>query len=118
MRGGPGTLRDAADHVMALPKAESALPHWQLAVECLMAAAEKRGIVMMARIAVVKALTHGEPVEPPAPRRSSFRLSKLVLHFLLMAFWQLFLPTRSRSCWAKRAALNSFSKLTPVCSTQ
>jgi hypothetical protein len=23
------TLRDAADHVVALPKAKSALPHWQ-----------------------------------------------------------------------------------------
>jgi hypothetical protein len=52
------TLRDAANHVMALPKAKSALPHWQLAVRCLMSAAEKRGPIMMARIAVVKALDH------------------------------------------------------------
>jgi hypothetical protein len=52
------TLRDAADHVVVLPKAKSALPHWQLAVGCLMAAAEKRGPMMMARIAVVKALGH------------------------------------------------------------
>jgi hypothetical protein len=52
------TLRDAADHVVALPKAKSALPHWQLAVGCLMAAAEKRGPMMMARVAVVKALGH------------------------------------------------------------
>ena len=62
------TLRDAANHVMALPKKESALPHWQLAVECLLGAAERRRPVMMARIAVVKALTHGQAVEPPAPR--------------------------------------------------
>jgi len=32
-----------------------------------MAAAEKRGIMMMARIAVVNALNHGQPVEPAAP---------------------------------------------------
>jgi hypothetical protein len=40
----------------ALPRAKSALPHWQLAVGCPMVAAEKRGPMMMARIAVVKAL--------------------------------------------------------------
>jgi hypothetical protein len=50
------TLRHPADHVVALPKAKSALPHWQLAVRCLMSAAEKRGPVMMAHIAMVKAL--------------------------------------------------------------
>ncbi len=63
------TLRDVANHVMGLPKTESALPHWQLAVECLMAAAEKRGLVMMARIAVVKALTQGQAVARTAPQR-------------------------------------------------
>jgi hypothetical protein len=69
------TLRDAANHVMVLPKKESALPHWQLAVECLMATAEQRRPVMMARIAMVKALTHGQPVEPPAPRRKAEEVS-------------------------------------------
>jgi hypothetical protein len=56
-------LRGAANHVIALPKAESAMPHWQIAVRCLMAAAEKHGPVMMARIAVVKALDEGKAVE-------------------------------------------------------
>ncbi len=65
------TLRDAANHVMALPKTESAQPHWQLAVECLMKAAEKRGPLMFARIAMIKALTHGQAVEPPAQRRKA-----------------------------------------------
>ena len=41
------------------------MPHWQIAVRCLMAAAEKRGPVMMARIAVVKALDEGKAVEAP-----------------------------------------------------
>jgi len=65
------TLRDAANHVMALPKREAEQPQWQLAVECLMAAAEKRGIVMMARIAVGKALTFGQPVEQGASRKAA-----------------------------------------------
>jgi hypothetical protein len=45
------SLRDAAEHVTALPRAVAELEHWQTAIACLIAAAEKRGIVMMARIA-------------------------------------------------------------------
>jgi hypothetical protein len=67
------TLRDAADHVMALPKAKSVLPHWQLAVTCLMAAAEKRGPMMMARIAMVRALTHSDATKPQAPRGNAMK---------------------------------------------
>jgi hypothetical protein len=59
------TLRGAANHVIALPKAESTMPHWQIAVRCLMAAAEKCAPVKMARIAVVKALDGGKAVEIP-----------------------------------------------------
>jgi hypothetical protein len=54
------TLRDAGEHVAALPKKEAALPHWQLAAQCLLSAAEHGGIVMMARIAMLRALTHGQ----------------------------------------------------------
>ena len=72
------TLRDAANHVMALPKTESALPHWRLAVECLIAAAEKRGPLMFARITVVKALSHGQAVEPPAPRKKAAKKYRIV----------------------------------------
>jgi hypothetical protein len=49
------TLRDAGEHVAALPKKEAALPHWQLAAQCLLSAAEHGGIVMMARIAMLRA---------------------------------------------------------------
>jgi hypothetical protein len=73
------TLRDAANHVMALPKRESALPHWQLAVECLMKAAEqRRRPVMMAHIAMLKALSHGQPVEPRAPRKKAAKKYRLI----------------------------------------
>jgi hypothetical protein len=34
------TLRDAADHIQSLPKAQKQLPHWQAAVEALIMAAE------------------------------------------------------------------------------
>lgn len=55
------TLRDAAEHVTALPRAVAELEHWQTAIACLIAAAEKRGIVMMARITVVQALQAAKP---------------------------------------------------------
>jgi hypothetical protein len=50
------TLRDDGNYV-ALQRKESALPHWQVAASCLLTAVEKGGgLVMMARIAMVRAL--------------------------------------------------------------
>ena len=40
------TLRDAADYIMKLPKAEQYLEEWQAAVEALIMAAEDRGPLM------------------------------------------------------------------------
>jgi hypothetical protein len=37
------TLRDAADYIIKLPKAEQNLEPWQTAVEALIMAAEDRG---------------------------------------------------------------------------
>jgi hypothetical protein len=50
------TLRDAADYIMKLPKAEQNLEAWQTAVEALIMAAEDRGPLMHARIGVLRAL--------------------------------------------------------------
>ncbi len=50
------TLRDAADYIMKLPKAEQNLEPWQAAVEALIMAAEDRGPLMHARIGVMRAL--------------------------------------------------------------
>jgi hypothetical protein len=50
------TLKNAADFVMALPKAEQAHEKWQAAIEVLMMAAEGRGPTMHARIGVMQAL--------------------------------------------------------------
>ena len=51
------TLRDAADYMMKLPKAEQNLDAWQTAVEALIMAAEDRGPLMHARIGVLRALS-------------------------------------------------------------
>ena len=64
------TLRDAAEYITALPKAEQDAADWQVAMETLLLVAERNGPEMLARIAVMKALNqHGDPT--PAPQRKS-----------------------------------------------
>jgi hypothetical protein len=62
------TLREAGEYVAAQPKAEQAKPHWQTAPHELMMAAERGGILMLAEIAMRKALAYGRPTPPPTPR--------------------------------------------------
>jgi hypothetical protein len=50
------TLKDAANYIMKLPKAEQNLEQWQTATKALIMAAEGRGPLMHARIGVLKAL--------------------------------------------------------------
>jgi hypothetical protein len=50
------TLRDAADYIMKLPKADQQLDEWQTAIECLIGATEGRDFVMHSRIGVLRAL--------------------------------------------------------------
>ena len=50
------TLKDAANYIQKLPKAEQDLEEWQAAVEALIMAAEGRGPVMHSRIGVLRAL--------------------------------------------------------------
>ena len=50
------SLRDAADCIMKLPKAEQNLEAWQTAVEALIMAAEDHGPLMHVRIGMLRAL--------------------------------------------------------------
>jgi hypothetical protein len=63
------TLRGAGVYILALPPAEAERQHWQVAVDCLISAAERGGIAMMAHIAMLRALNHDDPDPAPAPRR-------------------------------------------------
>jgi hypothetical protein len=73
------TLRDAGNYVAALPKKEVVLPHWQLAAQCLLAAVEKGGgLVMMARIAMVRALNADELQPTAAQRKKTAKKDKVV----------------------------------------
>ena len=54
------TLRDAAEYITQLPKAEHDAADWQVAMETLILVAQRDGPEMLARIAVMKALNrHG-----------------------------------------------------------
>ena len=50
------TLKDAADYILKLPKAEQKLEEWQAATETLIMAAEGRGPLLHARIGIMRAL--------------------------------------------------------------
>jgi hypothetical protein len=50
------TLRDAAQFIIKLPKAERYADEWQAAMQALMLVAEQDGPTMFARIGVMRAL--------------------------------------------------------------
>ena len=72
------TLRDAADYITALPKAEHDAADWQVAMEVLLLVAERDGPEMLARIAVMKALNRDSAKPVPAPRRKSAKVFRIV----------------------------------------
>ena len=54
------TLRDAATYIQKLPKAQQKQQHWQTAVDMLIRAAEgSPAWMMLAHIAMLKAMNHG-----------------------------------------------------------
>ncbi len=63
------TLRDAAQYITKLPKAEHDAAEWQVAMEVLLLVAERDGPEIMARIAMMKALHRIGPKSTPAARR-------------------------------------------------
>jgi hypothetical protein len=50
------TLRDAAEYITKLPKAEHDAEEWQAAMQALLLVAEQDGPTMLARIGVMRAL--------------------------------------------------------------
>lgn len=72
------TLRDAAEYITALPKAEHDAADWQVAMEALLLVAERDGPEMLARIAVMKALDRHHPTPVPAQRRKRAKAFRIV----------------------------------------
>ena len=72
------TLKDAADYITKLPKADHESAPWQVAIEALIMAAEDRGPLMHARIGVMRALNrHVERVFNPERKDTHWGKRKL-----------------------------------------
>jgi hypothetical protein len=72
------TLRDAANYVMKLPKAEHDAAEWQAAMEALLLVAESDGPTMFARIGVMRALNrHVEREFDPSRKDTHWGRRKL-----------------------------------------
>ena len=72
------TLRDAAQYITKLPKAEHAADEWQAPMEALLLVAELDGPPMFARIGVMRALNrHVERVFDPSRKETHWGRRKL-----------------------------------------
>jgi hypothetical protein len=72
------TLRDAAEYITELPKAEHDADEWQAAMQALLLVAEQDGPAMFARIGVMKALNrHAERVFDPSRKDTHWGKRKL-----------------------------------------
>jgi hypothetical protein len=69
------TLKDAANHIQKLPKAEQDLKEWQAAVEALLLVVELNGPPMMARVGIMRALNR-HIVRTFNPDRKDFHWGK------------------------------------------
>ena len=72
------TVREAGHYVTKPPKTDQAKLHWQTVAHELMMAAERRGILMLAEIAMRQALAHGRPKPAPTPRKKAERKYRIV----------------------------------------
>jgi len=62
-------LRDAADYIVTLPEWTSRQQHWQTAVRELMMAAESGGLMMLAEMAMKRAIHQGTEPDKPGRRK-------------------------------------------------
>jgi len=72
------TLRDAAQFITTLPKAEQDTPQWQTAAEMLLLVAERGGDPMFARMAMMKALHRRSPQAAMTTRRKRVKSFNIV----------------------------------------
>lgn len=70
------TLRAAGAHIAALPEATQRRPEWQAAAEALLVVVGNNGPTMLARIAMLRALSAGQATLSPrrVKRAKSYRI--------------------------------------------
>ena len=67
------TLRDAGEFIAALPKVKHDHPEWRFAAAMLMQVADNGAPVMLAEMAIRRALNSGKP-EPPRKGAKKYRI--------------------------------------------
>lgn len=72
------TLRQAGEYIASLPETEQQEPRWRTATGCLLMAAERGGIVMLAEIAMRRGLGFGRERAEPQPRRKRARAYRVI----------------------------------------
>jgi hypothetical protein len=72
------TLRDAAEYITKLPKAEHDAKEWLAAMKALLLVAEHDGPTMFARIGMMRALNRSKAAPKDEPRRERAKASKIV----------------------------------------
>jgi len=72
------TLRDAGEYMAGLPAKTARQDHWQTAAGELLTAAEQGGIVMLAEIAMRRAINHGREPPAQAPRRKAAKRYRIL----------------------------------------
>jgi len=65
------TLKDAAEYIQKLPKAEQDLEEWQAAVEALLLVVDLNGPTMMAHIGMLRALNRNVEREFDSSRKDT-----------------------------------------------
>jgi hypothetical protein len=71
------TLRDAAEYITELPKAEHDADQWRAAMQALLLVAEHDGPTMFARIGIMRALHRGHVREFTSRKDHQWRPRKL-----------------------------------------
>jgi hypothetical protein len=75
---GMTTLREAAAYIQKLPRSKQEAPEWQIAAEALVMAAEGKGPLLLARIAMLRALNAGKPDPKLSPRKKRVKAYRIV----------------------------------------
>jgi hypothetical protein len=72
------TLKDAGTYITKLPKAQHEAPEWQAEMEALILVATKGGPTMLARIGMLRALSHHEQQSARSPLRRATKKYRIV----------------------------------------
>jgi hypothetical protein len=72
------TLREAAQYITKLPKAEQEATEWRTAAEVLLLIGEHGGDPMFSYIAMMKALQRLQPIATSAPRQKRARAHRII----------------------------------------